>query len=1189
MNSVRSLLFLTTFFQIILSGVPVAGTDHFSDWQIAPFPFHDQLYNSVFSDSANGWVLAGHETNSRLYRLQNGVWSLAPKTPDVCLQRVFGDGDEVWALALDQTNYRYFLRREKPGKITDFTTPNADLIYHLDFLAPDNLWAVGQWGEILQFDGNAWKRVPSPVFGHINRIAMINDRCGWASGEYRGNSYLLFWDGVAWQVKFQRAECEMQVILVNDSLGWGLINNDSLILKLSKKNWELVPLATLIQDTIFTPAPMTDRYRFFSDLGTVTNDPEFTYLMRANRRCDVLWFPPAGNKQQPDVFWLAADGAVRYVQRELPAVPAGPWQFSGKVFNGFMEEFGVAIGDFDADGDDDIFSINTSDKNHLILSEVNYDIKFRYRKNYQDVAEHLNLLGLARSKDGDAIYDMGVTYADIDHDGDRDIYVTCMYGNNLLYENIENRTFWDIAAAANVTAKGMRSQVGIWGDVDQDGDVDLFVTNEDTTNLLFLNNGLGKFADVTQPAGLLTRRGGKGATFGDLDNDGDLDLVVPCFGVRNRIYRNEGIQPRTKIPFFREMNPGWLPPEPDSLVKSTSAVLADFDNDGDLDLYITNLATTNRLYENDGAGHFTDMTESAGLPDSCHTSSACFFDADNDGDLDLFLANRGPDLYFENLGQKKFLRNTKSFDLANPCYSNGVACGDPDRDGDLDLYVANNDAASVLYVNGLYSQNFLAIRLIGVTSNRDAIGAKAFLYPAGQLNQPASLLGMREVNGGYGYGCMNTTTIHFGVPAHLRCDLRIWFPSGIEITRTDLAPGQWLVIEEQTGWAKSAAALRQAFLRQVKSRRNQVEYLKFMLLLFGFIVVSMLLFQKKWIAVRSPFFLTIYPLATYLIVLILTYELNFWTAQLLPGFLALSFFGGLVWLARQHDVRSERERVAEELLVCCKAFDHGSWATSYLNQLQLFSVNVPASQLIPEKIAEHLRETIMGFYEVVYNEVNRIQQLAADTVLQVPQANELGRQVLSLSENLNQIKVALTLKQGVAAEIWQNVHRLVDQIKINIREISYAVTRLFTCDVLSAIQKAGAVFNSQTGLTLQFPGPELSPLRVCIKPGELQVILDNLLQNSWQATLGRHSPQIGLQLQPTDRHVYIEFSDNGCGIPKKHWEEIFEESFTTKSNGKGGFGLFYSRRVLEKYGGSIKVTRSSKKRGTTFLVKLRRA
>lgn len=150
-------------------------------------------------------------------------------------------------------------------------------------------------------------------------------------------------------------------------------------------------------------------------------------------------------------------------------------------------------------------------------------------------------------------------------------------------------------------------------------------------------------------------------------------------------------------------------------------------------------------------------------------------------------------------------------------------------------------------------------------------------------------------------------------------------------------------------------------------------------------------------------------------------------------------------------VQSIKAHLAEELLMKRKAFDHGSWATSYLNQQQLFCTNLPANELIPEKAGQQLQETITGFYDLVYQESNRIHQLALDASIRVNLASELKRQLLFLSENLNRIKAALALNQGLSSEIWQNVYRLVDQIKMNIREINFSIIRLFSCDVMDVI------------------------------------------------------------------------------------------------------------------------------------------
>lgn len=1153
-------------------------------WRAISFPFEDKIGSAVLFDSANGWFLT-EDALRRLYRFQNGNWNIELTTADIEFWTMFGfSPDDLWLVCFDKKNYRYFLRHHDGKTTVDHYTPNADFIEQMDFLAPDNIWAACQWGQIMHFDGTSWRLIQSPTFGHIKSISMANDSNGWAGVKYRDTGFLLHWNGDQWQIATKVRGAIPRVVMLNDSVGWGFLNDDSQIIQLMGNRWQMVPFAALIQDTVVATWEDVARPIFFNTNAIVTSAGIATY---ANRQRDILWYTGVAEKPETKFYLLTHDGQVRYVRPQMPIAPRLFWQYTGISFQSTTEEYGVAIGDIDSDGDDDIYTINTSANNRLLLFHGNRQIKKHVDDNWIDAAEHLNLLGLTKSREGAVIFDMGATMADIDNDGDRDLYLTSMYEKNALFENLENQTFREVAVKAGVSGGIARSQVGIWGDVDNDGDVDLFVTNEDTTNMLFLNNGAGKFKEITHRAGLTSPRGGKGATFGDLDGDGDLDLVVPNFNIRNRIYRNEGISENTGLPLFRDVTDLWLPHQPDSLAKSTAACLADVDNDGDLDIYICNLVSTNRLYENDGTGRLNDISEAAGLLDSCLTSSACFFDADNDGDLDLFLSNRGPNLFFKNLGNKKFIKHEKTFKLDNSCYSNGVACGDPDNDGDVDIYVANNDAQSIYYQNNLNNKNYLEIKLIGTTSNRDAIGAKALLYEHGHLGQPAFLLGLREINGGYGYGCMNATTIHFGAPSNKTYDLKIWFPSGIEITRTDLSPGQILIIEEQAGWAKSFALCQKAIMRQLKSQRNQIEFLKFSVLLISMMVISVMLNRKKWIAIRSPYYLPIYPLLIYLIFIAITRDQNFWVAFLLPMAIAVGSFVGLILLERQLLTHTTQERVAEELLIACKAFDHGSWATSCLNQLQLFSVNLPPNQPIAEKIAEQLKETILSYYQLAFKELGHIYQLAQEAGIQVQAASELDRQRLSLSTNLEKIKVALALKKGVPAELLKNVYRLIEQIKLNVREVSHGVARWFTCDAVKTIQTALSAMNHTAELQLNLPTAD--QLLVCIKPSELIAILDNLVANAQRAMVDQPHPKISIKSSQTDRHVFIEFSDNGCGIPRKLWDDIFDERYTTKSDGKGGFGLYYSRLTLEKYGGSIEVARSSRDRGTTFLVKLRRA
>ena len=358
------------------------------------------------------------------------------------------------------------------------------------------------------------------------------------------------------------------------------------------------------------------------------------------------------------------------------------------------------------------------------------------------------------------------------------------------------------------------------------------------------------------------------------------------------------------------------------------------------------------------------------------------------------------------------------------------------------------------------------------------------------------------------------------------------------------------------------------------------------------VVLSISFFRiKGWLTLKSKYYLLIIPLVLYLGITIASYQQNFWISHFFPVLVSVTFFALILYFSKQEAKQSTQKRLADELLFKCRAFDHGSWATSYLNQLQLFSVNLTADQAIPEKTGQQLNETITGFYDMVYPEIDQIQQLAQDAAIQIDQALELKRQLYFFSDNLNKVKVELALNRGISAEIWLNIHRLTDQIKMNIREINFGVTRFFSCSALGVIHQTMRNYRYISSIPISFPISKQAAEddRVCIKSSELTAILENLFQNAQRAMQAQSKPQIRLSSRQTDQYFYIEVQDNGSGIPKKLWEKIFEQNYTTKTDGKaGGFGLYYSRKVLEKYGGNIEVLKSMRNRGTTFLIRLRR-
>ncbi len=326
---------------------------------------------------------------------------------------------------------------------------------------------------------------------------------------------------------------------------------------------------------------------------------------------------------------------------------------------------GIALGDYDQDGDADLYVVARQQGawSRLLrndggrLTNVTRDAGVRPRAgetsarfaDYDNdgrldlyvVRAGRNLLyrndGRGSLRDvtrsagvGDLGYGHDALFVDVDHDGDLDLYVANS-GPNALYRNNVDGTFVEMAGALGVVGGDHASRGAALGDFDGDGDVDLFVVNEDTTNVLFSNLRQGRFLDVTQEWGLATAAGSGAAAVGDYDNDGDLDLFVAARdGTSHRLYANGGggrFVPDARADSVLATLPG---------VFGLDATFLDFDNDGHLDLAVAG-ETGVRLLHNEGASSFADV--SALLPeDLTGAARLAATDFDRDGDLDLFVA-----------------------------------------------------------------------------------------------------------------------------------------------------------------------------------------------------------------------------------------------------------------------------------------------------------------------------------------------------------------------------------------------------------------------------------------------------------------------------------------------------------------------------------------------------------------------
>jgi hypothetical protein len=497
---------------------------------------------------------------------------------------------------------------------------------------------------------------------------------------------------------------------------------------------------------------------------------------------------------------------------------------------------GAAFIDFDNDGWVDLFVLSGTRLEGDPPGVTNHLYKNNRDGTFTEVTKKAGLLraGWASS----------VTVGDYDNDGFDDLFVT-YYGHNVLYHNNGDGTFSDVTRKAGLDQTAVRYGSGCtWLDYDRDGRLDLFVANYLNTTLdklpkpgenpdctwkgvavncgprglptgfvqLFHNNGDGTFTDVSKQSGVSAASGSYPMTTvaADYDNDGWPDIYVACDSTPSWLFHNQ------HDGTFREqaLERGVALSE-DGLEQAGMGVgIGDYDLDGNLDIFKTNFADdTNVLYHNDGKGNFDDVTIRCGLGVETRYVGwgTGIVDFDNDGFPDLFVATgsvypevekkvpsypfRTPRLVFRNLGDGRFeeLIEEAGSGIAEVHASRGCAFGDFDNDGDMDILVINLNEPPSLLRNDLSSKgHWLKVLLVGVKSNRSAIGARV-------TARYGSHLQAQEVLAQSSFYSVSDRRLHFGLGAESVAHLTVRWTNGDIETVPNVAADQLVVIREGAG------------------------------------------------------------------------------------------------------------------------------------------------------------------------------------------------------------------------------------------------------------------------------------------------------------------------------------------------------------------------------------------------------
>lgn len=502
---------------------------------------------------------------------------------------------------------------------------------------------------------------------------------------------------------------------------------------------------------------------------------------------------------------------------------------------------GGALFDFDGDGDLDVLLIQgrppegsspltgSSSGPRLFRNDLLPD---RRDRRFTDVTDRA---GFAT---GD--YGMGVAVGDVDNDGDPDVYFT-NYGPNRLYRNNGDGTFRDVTAMAGEGLDDPRwSTSATFSDYDADGDLDLFVANyvdvstegskrcfnptgvrdycgplqyRPVPDRLFRNKGDGTFTDVSDLSGITAADGaGLGVAAADLNGDGRSDFYVANDGTANRLWLNQG-----NGTFADGALLAGVAFNMEGQAEGSMGIgLGDSDNDGDPDLFVTNITgESHAFYENLGSGQFEDRRVPSGLGAATRKNTGFgtdWFDYDNDGLLDLFVANgavtklealRGDPFPFrqknqllQNIGRNRFRDVTEESGsgLQFSEVSRGAAFGDVDNDGDIDVLVTNNGGPVRLLLNERPpGPRWLQVRLEGTADTRQGVGARVGLVS----KEGRTIWRRAHVDGSY--LSSSDPRVHFGLAAATDFSVIVEWPRGSREEWADLRSNQIVTLKQGSG------------------------------------------------------------------------------------------------------------------------------------------------------------------------------------------------------------------------------------------------------------------------------------------------------------------------------------------------------------------------------------------------------
>ncbi|NOX36720.1 MAG: GHKL domain-containing protein [Calditrichaeota bacterium] len=1169
---VRAFVFSMVIFVLGFWGVPPGRAIHLNDLRYFPELDTVSIHRVIYRNPSTIFL----QSDKDFYRWTGAGWKRVnvPLKEAVEVREIFPYDASRFVITYSPTEYYYHsgILFYDGNRWRSIAAKQPYKITTVDFVDSLRFYAVGIWGSFIYFNGDSTRILPSLPAMNYSRLWVISPNTLYVIGSSE------------------------QVDL-----------NETYVLKYAHGNWEKIAKIPRRAYTGYIWHP--DSGLIVSNKGMVYRFQNDTLRLLFQIKTDYIKLPFILNRDEKrfyfwegGAFWkIGYDGQPLKLfdfpkfAKIMPVSSGYLILYNNQMFYYGSSDLGRPLSDvkpffesFPMGNNRTLgmsFYINDEGKTLIYLSipdRINqfHTVNIRQVGGIQiyqvdDIIFKTGLLEYERQR---GIFDGGLGFADLDNDGDRDAVLFSLNGQTQFFENVGSDQFRNITREVGLSITTRITQIE-FVDFDQDGLLDMVLGNELGHNYFIRNRGFLRFEDVSESMALSRQFRSYLPAFADLDGDADADVVLYSIYGPIRYFENVGLD-SNRLPIFEERSQRSPQLTRNPFFFTQSVSFADFDNDGDLDILLANRNRRLKLFENEGNFRFRDVSREKGVHYRFMAYGGDWGDLDADGDLDLVLGTLGKNYIFWNLNGERFQIDSTTFINNELSYTTATAVIDLDRDGDLDVAMANYLIGSDrMYINTMEDPAYLIIQVQGgAQNNRDGLGCTVRLFERDTVGDGQRFAGMRYLRSHTGYNAYKYPQAYFGVRKDRLYNVEVLFPNGRIVRAFNLRPGRTYQILEVTGVNQLWHTLITAGKEWIFRENKRIHIYRFLAFMVVFLLFNVLIrYLSFWPVMHVLFFNTIL-FSTYLLLDILLFTLDPQMNWLVPFYFVLLAGGIAYYVIEKYTSYKFGSEFKFELFDLFRQFHHSRNGLVQINHLIFFCSNIKDGDN-PDVLREFLKE-VNYFRMFTVPFIHSVLKMAVKLKTTRESARQAIRLLKTIEHQLQQLYFIKDISPKRLVKLKAQLLHLKSELLVIRKQTELAVS----CDVTQVIAQTLRRYHELTEVTfLRSPGVTL-PL-VVIPEDVLSRVLGDLFQNALEAMKEQPQKKLDVHVQAAGDGVEILITDYGQGIKPHIQSRIFEDHFSTKKS--TGLGLFHARKLLEKFGGNIQLLKSAPGKGTTFRIYLK--